>query len=180
MNSWANLLGENPCIAPDIQFRVTEEVFVDGKLELTSEVLPAHKFVLAMASDVFKAQFYGPMKNEKGEVLITGTTVAAFKEFLRIIYTFCINNCKNCNDFEINVTDAETLFEVLSLCKMYLINTATTFVEDIISSIKMTDENIVPTAIVADKWRKLEGFEGISKTVLRTITIFLKKNVELG
>ena len=62
-NDFAGLLGENPRIDPDIHFKVVERSFVDGEMETSSEVVPAHKFVLAMFSDVFQAQFYGPLAN---------------------------------------------------------------------------------------------------------------------
>lgn len=43
--------------------------------------IPAHKIILAAASDVFKAMFYGSLK-EQGDIRIVGATVSAFKEFL--------------------------------------------------------------------------------------------------
>ena len=64
MEGLADLLGENPRLAPDIHFRVMEEVHVDGILDTKIEVVGAHKFVLAMVSDVFKALFFGPMRDE--------------------------------------------------------------------------------------------------------------------
>ena len=60
MEDLVDLLGENPCLAPDIYFRVVEEQIVDGNIKTKVEVVGAHKFVLAMVSDVFKALFFGP------------------------------------------------------------------------------------------------------------------------
>lgn len=51
----------------------------------TIHQIPAHKCQLAIASDVFKAMFYGPAK-EKGDVKITDINVSAFKEFLQFFY----------------------------------------------------------------------------------------------
>ena len=56
--SWISLLGEDPRLLPDVLFQVTEELFVDGTKAERTELVGAHKFVLSMASDVFKAQFY--------------------------------------------------------------------------------------------------------------------------
>lgn len=46
-----------------------------------SEKIPAHKLVIMMASDVFKAKFCGPDKRVK-TYQIAGVTAEAFKEFL--------------------------------------------------------------------------------------------------
>ena len=64
MEGLVDLLGEDPRLAPDVHFRVTEEVLVDGILEVKTEVVGGHKFVLAMLSDVFKTLFFGPMRDE--------------------------------------------------------------------------------------------------------------------
>ncbi|XP_055307298.1 BTB/POZ domain-containing protein 3-like [Sitodiplosis mosellana] len=47
--------------------------------------IPAHKVLLASRSDVFKAMFYGPAK-EEGDVKIVDTTSTAFKQFLQFFY----------------------------------------------------------------------------------------------
>lgn len=46
-----------------------------------NECIPAHKIILAAASDVFKPIFYGSLK-EQDDIRIVGATVSAFKEFL--------------------------------------------------------------------------------------------------
>jgi len=173
-SNWVNLLCEEPHIAPDIIFRVLEEVSVDGKIEVKSELVQAHKFVLAMVSDAFKAQFYGPMSNHKEEVLITGTTAVAFKELVRLMYTIC--NCE-CNHFMTNVTDVEILFQILSLSKMYLVNSAINLIEDKLSSMEITQENVISAGIIAEKCATLQGFEAISEKVLLKCSTFLKKSL---
>ena len=62
--SWFSLLGEKPYIAPDVQFQVTQEFSVDGTKVERTETVGAHKFVLSMASEVFKAQFSDPFLEE--------------------------------------------------------------------------------------------------------------------
>lgn len=52
--------------------------------ELT-ERIPAHKILLSMTSDVFKAMFYGELK-ESGDVKMVGTSADGFKEFLQFVY----------------------------------------------------------------------------------------------
>lgn len=50
-----------------------------------SEKVPAHKAILASASPVFAAMFFGPLK-EADIVKITDSYADAFKEFLQIVY----------------------------------------------------------------------------------------------
>lgn len=58
-------------------------IFESGAAEV--EVVPAHRQVLAAASDVFLAKFRGPWKKET-QFKMTNVSCAAFKEFLRFFY----------------------------------------------------------------------------------------------
>ena len=51
---WSQFLESRSELAPDVVFRVEEAEKVGH--------IPAHKFLLAGASPVFRAQFYGPAK----------------------------------------------------------------------------------------------------------------------
>lgn len=64
----------------DVHFLVTSD---NGQ----QERIPAHKMVLGIASDVFKAKFYGPSKEGNNEIRIDNASSAAVKELLRSIYT---------------------------------------------------------------------------------------------
>ena len=61
--NYLDLLGDNPRLPADINIKVVEKIVVEGRVNTNTEVFRAHKFVLAMFSDVFKAQFFGPMGN---------------------------------------------------------------------------------------------------------------------
>lgn len=50
-----------------------------------NEVVPAHKNLLAIGSDVFFTMFYGSLKENK-EIVIVDATISAFKEFLQFFY----------------------------------------------------------------------------------------------
>jgi speckle-type POZ protein len=60
----------------------------DVTFEVQGEVVPAHTVVLAARSPVFKAQFYGPLKEEIGEshVTVHDMQPAVFKALLYFIY----------------------------------------------------------------------------------------------
>lgn len=51
--------------------------------------VPAHKNLLAMASDVFERMFYGALK-ETGDIRVIDASDAAFTEFLQFFYRSCI------------------------------------------------------------------------------------------
>lgn len=59
--------------------------FIIGSDKSSSHRIPAHKNLLAAASDVFKKMFYGPLK-ERGDVIVDGANAAAFDEFLQFFY----------------------------------------------------------------------------------------------
>ena len=69
---------------PPLPYDVTFRVF---PLELEDQdqyvEVSAHKLLLASVSNVFQAQFFGPLANDKGMVEIKETTVDAFKECLK-------------------------------------------------------------------------------------------------
>ncbi|KAG4079203.1 hypothetical protein HA402_015859 [Bradysia odoriphaga] len=51
----------------------------------TEEKVPAHKYMLAIGSPVFKSMFYGDLK-EEGDVSITDSSAEPFMEFLQFFY----------------------------------------------------------------------------------------------
>lgn len=79
-NAFANNLLSNMYLKSD---------FADVKFTFPNdnccEEVPAHKAILATASPVFGAMFYGALK-EHDVVSIADSTANAFKEFLQFIY----------------------------------------------------------------------------------------------
>lgn len=69
--------------------------------------IPAHKMVLSNASKVFKAMFYGTIKIENSEFILTDISAASCTEFLRCIYK---------NQLELTT---ETISDVIKLAKEY-------------------------------------------------------------
>lgn len=57
----------------------------DSLFTFLSEKVPAHKVILASASPVFEAMFFGPLK-EANVVKIIDSNASAFKEFLQFCY----------------------------------------------------------------------------------------------
>lgn len=170
MEGLVDLLGEDPRLSPDIYFRVTEEVIVNGVLKKKTELVGAHKFVLSMLSDVFKTMFFGPMRDENEVIHITETTIEAFKEFLKILYSLHTSSC------ETSVVEVKPLFEILNLCKRYIVQPAVTLIEEKILSMELPTtepEKIIPAIVVANDYKELVGFETISETFLQCCSAFL-------
>ncbi|KAH7691345.1 Btbd6 protein [Aphelenchoides avenae] len=73
------------------------------------ETLLAHKLILSLASDVFKAMFYGNQPNlaNNDAVFVPDTTPGTFRTFLKFIYT---------GKLEVNYEDA---FDLLYLADKY-------------------------------------------------------------
>ena len=71
--------------------------------------------------------------------------------------------------------EAKPLFEILNLCKKYMVQEAVTFVETQISSMKLSDLNVVQVAIIADEYKELVGFETISLKLLDSCSVYLNE-----
>ncbi len=85
--------------------------------------IPAHKILLAARSDVFKAMFYGSLK-EDGDVTIVDTSMAAFEEFLQFFYVTDVKLTME------NVTDVINLMKKynvgsMDICESFLIQNVT-------------------------------------------------------
>lgn len=90
--------------------------------------VPANKAILAALSPVFRAMFYGPLK-EKGDVEIVDTTANGFKEFLQFFYL---------NDVMLTI---EMVDEVVELADKYDMNQ---YIKNLLRLLKqnLTPENV--------------------------------------
>lgn len=89
-------------------FLSTELADVYFLFEIEQVRIPAHKYVLAMASETFRTMFFGSLP-EDGDIKIVDSSSAAFKVFLSTLY---------CADVTIT---AEHVGKVMYLAKKYLV-----------------------------------------------------------
>ncbi|CAO2189211.1 unnamed protein product [Urochloa humidicola] len=76
-----------PCLQDDLGKLLESGEGADAKFKVKEEVFQAHKIVLAMRSPVFKAEFYGPMgNNKKGAIVVDDMEPSVFKALLHFIY----------------------------------------------------------------------------------------------
>ena len=87
----------------DISFKLTDE---DGH----KTILKCHKFVLALASPVFKTQFYGALEVRDEEIEIKDGNAEIFRDLINFIYKE-----EHFEKFS-NIINPEVLRDVLHLC----------------------------------------------------------------
>lgn len=105
------------------------DVFFSFKnAETADERIPAHKILLAMESDAFKAMFYGDLK-ETGDIEIVDVTVDAFKEFLQFFY------------FDQIKLTMENINEVIYLVKKYIVADSMNICEKFLTE-SLTNDNV--------------------------------------
>ncbi|XP_031640963.1 BTB/POZ domain-containing protein 6-B-like [Contarinia nasturtii] len=92
------------------------------------EEIPAHKIIMAAASEVFEKMFYGKMK-EKGNVEIVDSSPEAFKLFLQCFYFIEVQFTKEYIPEVMYLADKYVTTECMNSCVSFLKDTLTS--EDI-------------------------------------------------
>lgn len=159
-----------------------------GSTTSSSMRLPAHKILLATDSDVFKAMFYGELK-ESGDIHLTDVSEAAFKQFLQFFYLnevelsidsvadlmhlghkYMVANCIDvCNRFLTDCQTVDNVVFVLGLAMLY----------EHRKLIKLCERSIVRKTVAV---LKSSGFLECNRQVLAHIlnsNVFICSEVEL-
>lgn len=87
----------------------------DGQIER----IPAHKALLAAASEVFQAMFYGELK-ESGDIKIVDASNVAFKEFLKFFYLTEVELTMTNVDQIMNLANKYQITVCINACARYL------------------------------------------------------------
>ncbi|XP_055317746.1 BTB/POZ domain-containing protein 6-B-like [Sitodiplosis mosellana] len=77
---------KNTFVAQSISKLYLNAELCDVKFVLKDHQIPAHKYILAVASPVFNAMFFGPIKEEQEKIEIVDATINGFKEFIQFFY----------------------------------------------------------------------------------------------
>jgi len=157
---WKNLLSGDSRLPTDVTFKVVD------KFSGSTRVFPAHKPLLAVVSDAFAVQFYGPLKEEKDEIELTFTTVAAAAAFFMFIYED--------EEFKMRDMKAVDLFELLNLAEMFLMKELFKKVRNAIGNVKIDLKNVIEMARVAERYKVI--FKGGDKLEERCAE-FLSTNI---
>ncbi|KAM0930429.1 hypothetical protein ACQ4PT_001112 [Festuca glaucescens] len=119
----------------DVSFKIKEEVF------------PAHKIILAMRSPVFRAEFYGPMRDEqKRSIIVEDMQPAVFRGLLHFIYTDSWPPMDHLNDDEYE----EMVRHLLVAADMYAIERMKLMCESKLCE-NLYPETVATTLALADQ-----------------------------
>lgn len=122
-------------IPADVHFSFKNATTADTRI-------PAHKTLLAMESDAFKAMFYGELK-ETGDIKIVDVSADAFKEFLQFFY------------FDQIKLTMENINEVIYLVKKYFVADSLGICEKF-SIESLTDDNVCSIYDIAIRFDMFE------------------------
>jgi len=125
-----------PC---DVRFVFKEDVSVGGSYG--GQEVKAHKLILAVASDVFERQFFGPMKDEK-DIRIEDSTKDVFQAMIDFIY-----------DKKISFADLDLKFlsSLYYLADKYDIQDLSREIIASLPSHEITNDNVLEVAILAEE-----------------------------
>lgn len=138
---WKSRLGEVE--GEEIPFDITFNVFEEGTL---MGGIQAHKMVLAIASPVFKRQFFTCDTQDKSaaEIDIYDTTYSAFHIMIADVYSkFSLKEW-------LGTAEVGEVFEVLKLVKKYMIDDQVAVAEKSLDTFSLTYDNIVDSATTAE------------------------------
>jgi len=128
--------------------------------------MKAHRYILAASSPVFKAMFYGPMKESKDVIEVKETSYEAFKKLLEYIYHVDIE-CKDISIVE--------LYELVNLAERYDMPKLKKELKIQMKNISISMDNVVEVASTAHEY---SHFEEVSNTVMMSCVKFLQKTID--
>ena len=129
----------------EIPYDVTFDVYEEGTLIGS---IKAHKVVLAIASPVFKAQFFTCDTQDKNasKIDIYDTTYSAFYTMIAAIYN------KHSLAVCLSFAKVKEVFELLKLARKYMIDDQTDVVEESLATFSLSYENLADSAAIAEHY----------------------------
>eukprot|EP00090_Calanus_glacialis_P006055 TRINITY_DN14748_c0_g1_i1.p1 TRINITY_DN14748_c0_g1~~TRINITY_DN14748_c0_g1_i1.p1 ORF type:complete len:408 (-),score=85.43 TRINITY_DN14748_c0_g1_i1:62-1285(-) len=146
-------------IPTDVTFNIIE----NGKA--SGNGIDAHMYHLALATPVFKAQFFGAARETKDIIPIKGTTRRAFKTMIDYIYG---------KQLEWKHETVSQLFAILNLGEMYDLMDLKKIAEEKLAEFPLTKYNVIEVAFEAENHVQ---FKEISDIVLKHCKLFLAKTI---
>ena len=142
------MIRESPSQTSDVKF-----IFKDRTTGEVKELL-AHKLVLAVGSEVFMAQFFGSLKEDKDTIPVEDVSFEAFKILLDMLYN---------KKVALTEVSLALLAEVYSLADKYLLGKMQDLIIQDVASREMNAGVLIEAARLADDNFCLEKF---SETIL--------------
>ena len=173
---WEQYRATNSEILPDIFFRVLQDRDENMETEAEDEncektnMIRAHKMLLAGTSPVFKANFFGPMKMT-GEVMeVRENTTEAFNTLINFIYwppgkpAFSLKH----------ITCFEELCNIVEISERYQIMDLKQLAKEAIQNLKVTAKDVIIVATIADRYK---AFEDIQEILMSKNVAYLEKTM---
>jgi len=149
----------------DVTFEIVEKGENDNEENDKREEVKAHKMILATFSSVFRAMFFGPMKESKDVIPIKDTTVEAFKKMIDYFYQVDID----CREIEL-----VKLFDIVNLAERYNVPMLKEEMKEQVEKVPITMENLMEVAAIASQF---SHFEDISSALLLNCAKVFQKEV---
>ena len=127
------------------------------------EEVRAHKVILAVVSDVFEKEFFGPMKEANSEIEIKDANPEEFKVMVDFIYN---------KQTDLSIYDLDFLSKLYYLAEKYNISALRCEIITTISQRQICDKNVLDVAIVAELNVAHNLF---SETLYESVCLFLLK-----
>jgi len=172
--AFASLLKDelnDDCIPFDVTFVIVEK----GKDNHTQEKeVKAHKLILATFSSVFRAMFFGPIRESKDVIPFQETTVKAFKKMVDYFYQVDIDCGK------IGVIE---MCDIVNLAEKYNVPKLKEELKEQMEKMEkvpISMENLIEVATAATIVSKFSNFEDVSSVLLLNCAKVLKENIPVG
>ena len=153
----------------DVEFEIHAETETGEEDEETKEnnaknnTIVAHKYHLAIFSSVFKAMFFGPLKQDR--VTVKGTSFKAFRYLIDWMY-----GCPA----KLSSLSTHQLFHVYNLGEMYDVPGIKSLAENQIMGTKFTRANTLEVAFEAEHWSQ---YDELSEKLLKKSIAYLSREV---
>ena len=137
----------------------------------TDETLDVHKYILAMVSTVYELQLYGEMsEHARAEEAFSGSVeIIEENDFPYKTYYMFIRHIYGDKEIIKNCCSYESLFQLLQMAKLYLIEKLSKLIELRITGLPITMDLLIPSLKTVLVYQKLEGFREICENVNRNI-----------
>jgi len=139
-------------------------------------VYKGHKLLLSGISTVFDEQFFGSMHDRGLVVIVEGMEIVRIKEFSLQAFSACIDHEYGGENIVKTCTDHDLLFEMILVCKKYLLEELSQVIMRRILRIKISKENLFVILKVLEQFRGLLGFEKICADLNRMCLVATSRN----
>lgn len=171
--NWQSFLSADSDLPPDVFFLVKTEAEEENGGDVDKK-FGAHRLFLAGVSPVFKAMFYGLMKETTEVIEVKGTTPEAFDTMVKYIYHPPAGEAFNLN----HMSCPQRLFELLTLSTKYQFLDLSTMTSGALEKLMLTSQSVIFTASVAKNYKT--SFDNQSVKLSMKCLKFLLDNIHGG